>query len=139
MENGSNATIGRNGFVMFMLITLVAGGGGAFFYSNSQVVRGADKKASVLLGEKGMKASARAKAEANQRLVPSKSLLTNKSLHQSLNKRSKSQNRRKRKNKNHHLILMLHSPHLVPQIQVQTINQNHRLLQVKKLKKWMLK
>ena len=27
--------------------------GGAFFYSNSQVVRGADKKASVLLGKRG--------------------------------------------------------------------------------------
>ena len=61
---GQMPLLGRNGFVMFMLITLVAGGGGAFFYSNSQVVRGADKKASVLLGEKGMIASARAKAEA---------------------------------------------------------------------------
>lgn len=61
---GQMPLLGRNGFMMFMLITLVAGGGGAFFYSNSQVVRGADKKASVLLGEKGMIASARAKAEA---------------------------------------------------------------------------
>ena len=48
---GQMPLLGRNGFVMFMLITLVAGGGGAFFYSNSQVVRGADKKASVLLGD----------------------------------------------------------------------------------------
>jgi len=61
---GQMPVLGRNGFVMFVLISLVAGGGGAFFYSNSQVVRGADKKASVLLGEKGMIASARAKAEA---------------------------------------------------------------------------
>lgn len=61
---GQMPLLGRNGFVMFTLITLVAGGGGAFFYSNSQVVRGANKKASVLLGEKGMIASARAKAEA---------------------------------------------------------------------------
>ena len=64
---GQMPILGRNGFVMFMLITLVAGGGGAFFYSNSQVVRGADKRASVLLGEKGMKASARAKAEAKSK------------------------------------------------------------------------
>ena len=137
MENGSNATTWQKWLRDVHVNHPRSRRGGAFFYSNSQVVRGADKKASVLLGEKGMIASARAKAEAKaaSNKKPAKDQISAPEPKPKVEKPKP----QKKKEQNHHLILMLHSPHLVPQIQVQTINQNHRLLQAKKLKKWMLK
>ena len=61
---GQMPFLGRNGFLLFTLATIVGGGGAAFMFSNKQVVTGADNRARVLLGEEGMIASARAKAKA---------------------------------------------------------------------------
>ena len=61
---GQMPFLGRNGFLLFTLATIVGGGGAAFMFSNRQVVTGADNRARVLLGEEGMIASARAKAKA---------------------------------------------------------------------------
>lgn len=61
---GQMPFLGRNGFMIFTLATIVGGGGAAFMFSNKQVITGADNRARVLLGEEGMIASARAKAKA---------------------------------------------------------------------------
>ena len=70
---GQMPFLGRNGFLLFTLATIVGGGGAAFMFSNKQVVTGADNRARVLLGEEGMIASARAKAKAAAGRVSSQS------------------------------------------------------------------
>ena len=70
---GQMPFLGRNGFLLFTLATIVGGGGAAFMFSNKQVVTGADNRARVLLGEEGMIASARAKAKAAAGKVSSQS------------------------------------------------------------------